>query len=220
MEFFVVYYYKTQKMNIKNKILSFLISLLLISSLYGQNDNTMENKNQETATLGAGCFWCVEAVFQSLKGVESVTSGYSGGNVKNPSYREVTTGNTGHAEAIQVKFNPDVISYEEILEVFWSTHDPTTLNQQGPDIGSQYRSVIFYHSEEQKKIAEKSKKEADISGNFDDSIVTSIEPFKNFYVAEEYHQDFYKKNPNQPYCQFRINPKIKKLENEFQEYLK
>ncbi|MFP4447655.1 MAG: peptide-methionine (S)-S-oxide reductase MsrA [Bacteroidales bacterium] len=180
----------------------------------------MENKNQETATLGAGCFWCVEAVFQSLKGVESVTSGYSGGNVKNPSYREVTTGNTGHAEAIQVKFNPDVISYEEILEVFWSTHDPTTLNQQGPDIGSQYRSVIFYHSEEQKKIAEKSKKEADISGNFDDSIVTSIEPFKNFYVAEEYHQDFYKKNPNQPYCQFRINPKIKKLENEFQEYLK
>lgn len=207
-------------MNIKNKILSFLISLLLISSLYGQNDNAMENKNKETATLGAGCFWCVEAVFQSLKGVESVTSGYSGGNVKNPSYREVTTGNTGHAEAIQIKFNPDVISYEEILEVFWSTHDPTTLNQQGPDIGSQYRSVIFYHSEEQKKIAEKSKKEADISGNFDDSIVTSIEPFKNFYVAEEYHQDFYKKNPNQPYCQFRINPKIKKLENEFQEYLK
>ncbi|MFP4041595.1 MAG: peptide-methionine (S)-S-oxide reductase MsrA [Bacteroidales bacterium] len=180
----------------------------------------MENKNKETATLGAGCFWCVEAVFQSLKGVESVTSGYSGGNVKNPSYREVTTGNTGHAEAIQIKFNPDVISYEEILEVFWSTHDPTTLNQQGPDIGSQYRSVIFYHSEEQKKIAEKSKKDADTSGYFDDSIVTSIEPFKNFYVAEEYHQDFYKKNPNQPYCQFRINPKIKKLENEFQEYLK
>lgn len=207
-------------MNIKNKILSFLISLLLISSLYGQNDNTMENKNKETATLGAGCFWCVEAVFQSLKGVESVTSGYSGGNVKNPSYKEVTTGNTGHAEAIQIKFNPDVISYEEILEVFWRTHDPTTLNQQGPDIGSQYRSVIFYHSKEQKKIAEKSKKDADTSGYFDDSIVTSIEPFKNFYVAEEYHQDFYKKNPNQPYCQFRINPKIKKLENEFQEYLK
>lgn len=205
----------------QNKILSFfIISLLLVTTLYSQKDNTMENKNVETATLGAGCFWCVEAIFQSLKGVKSVTSGYSGGNVVNPGYREVTTGNTGHAEVIQVKFNPDIIEYEAILEVFWKIHDPTTLNRQGPDIGTQYRSVIFYHSNQQKEIAERSKKEADASGYFSKPIVTAIEPYKNFYVAEDYHQDFYKKNPNQPYCQFRINPKIKKLENEFQEYLK
>ncbi|MFO8235887.1 MAG: peptide-methionine (S)-S-oxide reductase MsrA [Bacteroidales bacterium] len=180
----------------------------------------MNDKKLETATLGAGCFWCVEAVFQSLKGVESVTSGYSGGNVNHPTYREVTSGQTGHAEVVQIKYDPEIINYEELLAVFWRTHDPTTQNRQGPDIGSQYRSVIFYHNENQKLVAEKSKNNLDVSGEFSNLIVTDIEPFSNFYAAEDYHQDFYQKNPNQPYCKFRIDPKIEKMQNEFQNYLK
>lgn len=201
------------------------ILLLLVHPLTGndQNKKTMDTVNQnelETATFGAGCFWCVEAVFQQLEGVQSVTSGYSGGEVKNPSYKEVTTGKTGHAEAVQIKYDPAVLAYRDLLEVFWKTHDPTTLNRQGPDIGPQYRSVIFYHNEEQKRVAEASKSEMDRSGYFSDPIVTEIKPYNNFYVAEDYHQDFYRNNPNQPYCRLRIDPKMEKLQQQFGKYLK
>ncbi len=194
-----------------------------VTGMMAQNDKTSEamgNDQLKTATLGAGCFWCVEAVFQKLKGVEKVTSGYAGGHVKNPSYKEVTRGNTGHAEAVQILYDPQVIGYEQLLEVFWKTHDPTTLNRQGADIGPQYRSVIFYHDEQQKAMAEKSKKQADQSGYFDDPIVTAIEAYTSFYVAEDYHQDFYQNNPNQPYCRFNIDPKMDKLQNQFGRYLK
>ncbi len=174
----------------------------------------------ETATFGAGCFWCVEAVFESLKGVEYVVSGYSGGMVKNPAYREVCMGTTGHAEVIQVVFNPEIISYKELLEVFWKTHDPTTLNKQGADVGSQYRSAIFYHDEMQKKLASQYKEALDKSGIFDKPIVTEISPLINFYKAEETHQDYYSRNPNQPYCSVVINPKLQKLRQVFQDKLK
>jgi len=183
-------------------------------------NKSMEDERMKTATLGAGCFWCVEAIFQKLNGVKKVTSGYAGGQVKNPSYKEVTRGNTGHAESVQIQYDPDVIGFEKILEVFWKTHDPTTLNRQGADIGPQYRSVIFYHDQEQKRIAEESKKKTDRSGTFNDPIVTAIEPYKNFYVAEDYHQDFYKNNPNQPYCRFNIDPKMEKMQQQFGRYLK
>lgn len=179
----------------------------------------MEN-NLETATFGAGCFWCVEAVFQKLKGVESVVSGYMGGNVKNPTYRQVCTGDTGHAEVIQIKFNPDIISYEDLLKVLWHSHDPTTLNRQGNDVGTQYRSVIFYHSPEQKEIAEHSKSETNKSGLWKDPIVTEITPAETFYSAEDYHQNYFNDNSYQPYCSFVIAPKVKKLEKEFKEKLK
>ncbi|MDZ7776099.1 MAG: peptide-methionine (S)-S-oxide reductase MsrA [Bacteroidales bacterium] len=142
----------------------------------------------EKATLGAGCFWCTEAVFERLKGVDEAISGYSGGDVVNPAYREVSAGNTGHAEVVQVFFDPDIISYKEILEVYWKTHDPTQLNRQGADVGPQYRSVIFYHNEDQRKIAEKYKKALDEGGIWDDPIVTAIEPFKNFFKAENYRR--------------------------------
>ena len=181
---------------------------------------SLENNQLKTATLGAGCFWCVEAVFQQLKGVKEVTSGYSGGHIKNPSYKEVVRGNTGHAESVQIKYDPNMIGFEKILEVFWKTHDPTTLNRQGPDIGSQYRSVIFYHNQEQKEMAEQSKEKMEQSGYFNDPIVTAIDPYKNFYVAEDYHQDFYKNNPNQPYCRFNIDPKMEKMQEQFGRYLK
>jgi peptide-methionine (S)-S-oxide reductase len=174
----------------------------------------------ETATLGAGCFWCVEAIFQNLKGVHSVTSGYSGGFVKNPAYREVCNGTTGHAEVVQIDFDPSVITFNEILEVFWKTHDPTTLNRQGADVGSQYRSAIFYHSEEQKKIAEGSKDKMDASNYFPKPIVTEISPFKNFYKAEDNHQNYFNTNPNQPYCSFVIAPKMEKLQHLFKDKLK
>lgn len=169
----------------------------------------------ETATLGAGCFWCIEAVFQELKGVEHVVSGYAGGTVENPSYYAVCAGTTGHAEVIQVTFDPTVISFEDLLEVFWRTHDPTTLNRQGPDVGTQYRSVIFYHSEQQRVTAEKSKRETDASGLWPNPIVTEISPFTNFYAAEDYHQNFYRSNPYQPYCTFMIDPKLRKFRKEF-----
>ncbi len=166
----------------------------------------------EKATFGEGCFWCTEAIFKRLKGVKSVESGYSGGHVENPSYEDVCGGDTGHAEAIQIIFDTKIISYEQILEVFWKSHDPTTLNRQGGDVGEQYRSVIFYHNEEQRKIAEKSKREA--QEEFSKQIVTAIEPFKNFYKAEGYHQDYYNKNKNAPYCRLIILPKLKKLKME------
>jgi len=173
-----------------------------------------------TATLGAGCFWCVEAVFQDLRGVERVVSGYAGGSVMNPTYQQVCSGNTGHAEVVQITFHPEAISFEDLLYVFWRTHDPTTLNRQGADVGTQYRSVILYHDEEQKAIAEKSKHETDASGLWPDPIVTEISPLRDFYEAETYHQDYYRQNPNQGYCRLVIDPKVRKFRKEFQHQLK
>jgi peptide-methionine (S)-S-oxide reductase len=172
------------------------------------------------ATFGSGCFWCTEAVFQQLKGVHSVVSGYSGGSVKNPTYGQVCTGTTGHAEAIQVTYDPALISYEELLEVFWKTHDPTTLNRQGNDVGTQYRSVIFHHSDKQKELAEEYKKKLDASGLFADPIVTEIVPFTEFYRAEDYHQDYFNENSQQPYCRVMIRPKLEKLKRVFHDKLK
>ena len=185
----------------------------------GQEEK-MSDVKLETATFGGGCFWCVEAIFQDLKGVKSVKSGYAGGHVKNPSYKEVCTGTTGHAEVTQIEFDPSVISYDDLLYVFWRTHDPTTLNRQGADVGTQYRSVIFYHDEKQKEVAEKSKKETDASGLYPNPLVTQIEPFTNFYEAEDYHQDYYNLNPNQPYCRLVIDPKVQKFKKQFKEKLK
>ena len=169
----------------------------------------------ELATLGSGCFWCTEAVFQQLKGVKSVKSGYAGGTTENPSYEQVCTGMTGHAEVIQVEFDSSVISYEELLEVFFETHNPTTMNRQGNDVGTQYRSIILYHSDEQKEIAERVKKRLDQSGKWKNPIVTEIKPFTEFYIAEDYHQDYYKQNKNQPYCRAVISPKLEKFEKIF-----
>ena len=174
----------------------------------------------EKATFGSGCFWCSEAIFERVKGVVSVVSGYSGGTVENPTYEQVCTGKTGHAEAVQITYDPKVISYPELLEIFWRTHDPTTLNRQGNDVGTQYRSVIFYHNEEQKKLAEEYKKKLDESGAWDKPIVTEIVPYKNFYRAETYHQDYFKNNPHQGYCSFVIAPKVEKFEKVFKDKLK
>jgi len=171
----------------------------------------------QTATLGAGCFWYVEAVFQRLKGVVSVVSGYSGGQVKNPSYKEVCNGTTGHAEVCQITFDTNIISFPELLEVFWQTHDPTTLNRQGNDVGTQYRSVIFYHNEEQKQLAEQYKRQLDESGAFGKPIVTTLEPFTEFYKAENYHQNYYNENGMAPYCIFVVRPKVEKFLQRFGE---
>ena len=174
----------------------------------------------DTATFGTGCFWCTEAIFQQLKGVLKVTSGYSGGHVKNPTYEQVCEKNTGHAEVCQVIYDPTVITFDELLEVFWQTHDPTTLNKQGNDEGPQYRSVVFYHDAEQKEKAEKYKTELNKSGAFDKPIVTAVEPYKNFYSAEKYHQNYYNDNGSQPYCYFVIRPKLEKFEKVFKSKLK
>jgi peptide-methionine (S)-S-oxide reductase len=177
-------------------------------------------KQMALATFGSGCFWCTEAFFQRLKGVEKVVSGYSGGKIRNPSYREVCLGTTGHAEVIQVSFDPDQISYNELLEVFFSTHDPTTLNKQGADAGTQYRSVIFYHNDEQKKLAEEFKKQLDASRQFKQSIVTEIASFTEFFPAENYHQEYFNQNGEAPYCQFVIAPKLEKFKKGFMEKMK
>jgi peptide-methionine (S)-S-oxide reductase len=174
----------------------------------------------DTATFGTGCFWCTEAIFQELKGVLKVTSGYSGGTVKNPSYEEVCSGETGHAECLQIIYDPKVISYDELLEVFWESHDPTSLNRQGNDVGTQYRSVIFYHNAEQKTKSEEYKIKLDKSGAFANPIVTEISPFTHFYAAEDYHQDYYRLHGNQPYCSFVIRPKVEKFEKVFKDKLK
>jgi peptide-methionine (S)-S-oxide reductase len=174
----------------------------------------------QVATFGNGCFWCTEAVFQQLDGVVKVESGYSGGRVKNPSYREVCTGTTGHAEVIQITYDPKKISFEELLEVFWKTHDPTTLNRQGADVGTQYRSAVFYHTDEQRRLAEEYKRKLDASGAFPRPIVTEITPFSAFYKAEDYHQNYYKENGEQPYCQIVIRPKLEKFEKVFAKKLK
>ena len=167
----------------------------------------------ELATFGAGCFWCVEAIFQKLNGVEDVSAGYAGGNVKNPTYNEVCSGETRHAEVIQILFNPNIISYEKLLKYFWISHDPTTKNRQGADIGTQYRSVIFYHSDSQKKIAENSKLLLEKENAFVDTIVTEISQLSNYYKAEEYHQNYYRSISNAPYCKSVIQPKLDKIFN-------
>lgn len=176
--------------------------------------------NADTATFGTGCFWCTEAIFQQLDGVLKVSSGYSGGHVENPTYKQVCEGNTGHAEVIQIVYDPAKITFDELLEAFWQSHDPTTLNRQGNDVGPQYRSVIFYHDEEQKNKAEKYKQELDKSKAFDNPIVTEISPFTTFYVAENYHQDYYNNNGSQPYCYYVIKPKLEKFKKVFSDKLK
>lgn len=172
------------------------------------------------ATFANGCFWCTEAIFKELRGVESVVPGYTGGNVPNPSYAAVCSGETGHAEALQITFDPKVISYRDLLKVFFLTHDPTTLNRQGNDIGTQYRSAIFYHSDSQKKDAEEVVKEIEKEKIYQNPIVTKIEPAKEFYEAESYHQNYYEKNPDQAYCRIIIDPKVAKFRNQFVEMLK
>lgn len=181
--------------------------------------NTIQQP-MDTITFGAGCFWCVEAVYSDLNGVESVVSGYAGGTVKNPSYKEVCTGNTGHAEVCQITYNPSVISYKELLEVFWQVHDPTTLNRQGGDVGTQYRSAIFYHTDEQKQVAEEFLKTLNEEKVFPDPIVTEITAINNFYPAEDYHQDYFELNGDNPYCQAVVRPKLEKFRKVFKDKLK
>ncbi|TAH27373.1 MAG: peptide-methionine (S)-S-oxide reductase [Cytophagales bacterium] len=181
--------------------------------------NNSQNANA-LATFGGGCFWCVEAVFQNLKGVIKCKSGYSGGNIDNPTYKQICTGNTGHAEVIQISYDSTQTSFIELLEVFWKTHDPTTLNRQGNDVGTQYRSVIFYHNEEQKRLSELYKQKLIDSKAFDKIIVTEISPLTKFYEAEEYHQNYYNDNSSQPYCVFVIQPKIDKFKKIFSNKLK
>jgi peptide-methionine (S)-S-oxide reductase len=177
-------------------------------------------KKVEIATLAGGCFWCLEAVFDELKGVESVESGYSGGHVQKPSYAQVCNGDTGHAEVVQITFDPQLLSLKDLLTVFFTVHDPTTLNRQGNDVGTQYRSAIFYHNEEQKKIAEAVIQEISAEKIWDDPIVTEVRPFDQFYVAEDYHQEYYKNNSFQPYCRIVIAPKVAKIRRKFAERLK
>ncbi len=178
------------------------------------------NQGMDTATFGAGCFWCVEAVFQRLDGVVSIKSGYAGGMVKNPSYKEVCSGTTGHAEVCQIIFDKSKITFDELLEVFWKTHDPTTLNSQGNDHGTQYRSAVFYHNDEQKQLAEKYKQKINDEKAYPNPIVTEIVPYKNYYEAEEYHQNYYNQNGSQGYCQYVIQPKVEKFEKIFKDKMK
>ncbi|MEM1406892.1 MAG: peptide-methionine (S)-S-oxide reductase MsrA [Bacteroidota bacterium] len=174
----------------------------------------------KTATLGAGCFWCIEAVFQRIEGVIEVVSGYTGGKVKDPTYREICGGRTGHAEVAQITFDPSIVSFEEILEVFWVSHDPTTLNRQGADVGTQYRSAVFYHDQEQKEMAERSRKTLDESKVYNDPVVTEITELGPFYKAEDYHQNYFNNNVEQPYCQFVVKPKVDKVKRVFADKIK
>lgn len=179
-----------------------------------------QKQNMEIATFGNGCFWCTEAIFQELKGVSKAISGYSGGQTKNPTYKEICSGTTGHAEVLQITYDTSIISYDELLEVFWKTHDPTTLNRQGNDVGTQYRSVIFYHNEKQQKLALAYKEKLGATGAWDDPIVTEITPFSTFYPAEDYHQEYFKLNGSQPYCNFVVRPKVEKFKKAFKDKLK
>lgn len=194
-------------------------SIILIAFTLLTYNSTAMNQGKETVTLGGGCFWCTEAVYLRMKGVEKVTPGYSGGHIKNPAYREVTTGRTGHAEVVQIVFDPKVTTFQEILEVFFATHDPTTLNRQGADVGTQYRSAIFYHTESQKKTAENVILELERSGEYDNPIVTEVTAFTNFYEAEDYHKNYYN-NRNQPYCQYVVAPKVEKFNKLFKDKVK
>lgn len=187
----------------------------------GGGGDTLQSKDgMELATFGAGCFWCVEAVFENVEGVGSVVSGYSGGKRPNPTYEQVSTGASGHAEACQVTFDPSKVTYAELLEIFWKTHDPTTRDRQGNDVGPQYRSVIFYHSDEQRRIAEHYKKKLEEARVYDAPIVTEIVKYESFYPAENYHQNYYENNPDQPYCRFVIQPKVEKFKKVFSDRLK
>ncbi len=198
-----------------------VILLVVLMSITGIRSAAQSKSSaMEIATLGGGCFWCTEAVYKELKGVVSVTSGYSGGDVVNPSYREVCTGRTGHAEVIKVEFDPAVISFQEILEVFFATHDPTTLNRQGADVGTQYRSVIFFHDLKQKEIAESIIARLNKENVYGKPVVTEVSPWKNFFRAEDYHQDYFENNPEQSYCQIVIVPKIEKFRKIFRDRLK
>jgi peptide-methionine (S)-S-oxide reductase len=216
------------------KILASIISILAMYSCTGNQPGQPQKKFEfsnmvedststdslEKATFGAGCFWCVEAVFQQVKGVSKVQSGYSGGQIKNPSYKEVCQGTTGHAEVCQIEFDPRVVSFADLLEIFLGTHDPTTLNRQGADVGTQYRSAVFYHSEKQKELAELAIKAGNASGNWEDPIVTEVTAFQSFYPAENYHDDYFNLHGEQPYCQMVIRPKVDKFKKTFGEYLK
>ncbi|HYY90799.1 MAG TPA: peptide-methionine (S)-S-oxide reductase MsrA [Candidatus Dormibacteraeota bacterium] len=194
--------------------------------LLGQIDMTSEpretsiSKSLEVATLAGGCFWCTEAIFDQLKGVVNVESGYTGGNVANPSYQDVCTGDTGHAESIQISFDPSVLSYADLLRIFFTTHDPTTVNRQGADVGTQYRSAVFYHNPEQERVAKQVIQEFEKSKVWERPIVTEIVPYMEFYKAEDYHQEYYVKNSRQPYCRVVIEPKIAKLREHYRERLK
>ncbi|MCO6501119.1 MAG: peptide-methionine (S)-S-oxide reductase MsrA [Vicingus serpentipes] len=206
----------------KTKLSSALIITFFLLANFNlkATSKNFQTKNMDTITFGAGCFWCVEAIFESLKGVEKVVSGYAGGSVKNPSYKEVCTGSTGHAEVCQLTYNPEVISLKELLEVFWQTHDPTTLNRQGGDVGTQYRSAIFYHTLEQKHIAESYLKTLNDEKAFPNPIVTEITAINNFYPAEDYHQNYFEQNGDQPYCRAVVRPKLDKFKKIFKEKLK
>ena len=224
--------YHIPTLSIIMKTVSLYIALVLVivvlctscAQQSKQSSPKQEQRNMtsslDTATLASGCFWCVEAIFQNLKGVQSVASGYSGGTVKNPSYEEVCSGTTGHAEACQIVYDPKQITFDELLEVFWKMHDPTTLNQQGADVGTQYRSAVFYHNEEQKKLAEHYKKELNASGVYSSPVVTEITPYTNFYKAEDYHQNYYNQHGDQPYCRLVIQPKVEKFNKVFKDKLK
>jgi peptide-methionine (S)-S-oxide reductase len=196
------------------------ITVIILFAILILTQNVSSQTTMKQATFGAGCFWCVEAIFQRVEGVIRVESGYSGGTKENPTYYEVTTGKTGHAEVIRIEYDESVVSFETLLEVFWHTHNPTTLNRQGADVGTQYRSVIFYHDEEQKETAIKSKIATERSKLWDDPIVTEISPLINYFVAEDYHQNYYNNNPNQGYCSYVIAPKVAKFMKDFKHLLK
>ena len=215
------------------QIVRSIVPLLLLLPFFGcaqngdkENDNSedmteqTDSLNLDTATFGAGCFWCVEAVFQQMKGVHKVESGYAGGFIKNPTYKEVCSGQTGHAEVARIWFDSSIISYETLLEIFWHSHDPTTLNRQGGDEGTQYRSVIYYHNDAQKLLAEASKSATDTSGLWPNPIVTEITAVPTYYPAENYHQNYLNNNPNQPYCSAVVGPKVQKVRKQFKHLLK
>jgi len=201
----------------KSKAVLIFTGLLICLSLYG---NSVMKEKTELATFGGGCFWCTEAIFERVKGVQSVVSGYSGGHVQNPTYKQVTSGTTGHAEVVQISYDPAEVSYLELLEIFFKTHDPTTLNRQGADVGTQYRSIVLFHNEEQRALAMDIIKELDQEEIWQDPIVTTVEPFEAFYNAEEYHQEYYENNPNVGYCRVVITPKVDKFERLFRDKLK
>lgn len=187
--------------------------------LFTEADTITMADEQAVATFGAGCFWCVEAIFQRLNGVKSVVSGFSGGHVSNPTYQQVITGSTGHAEVIQITYDPELVTYARLLEIFWMTHDPTTLNRQGNDVGPQYRSAVFYHNEEQKRLAEHYKMQIDAAEVYPKPIVTEITPFEAFFEADDYHQNYFNNNPDQAYCSFVIRPKVEKFKKIFSDRL-
>ncbi|MEP7143750.1 MAG: peptide-methionine (S)-S-oxide reductase MsrA [Ferruginibacter sp.] len=211
------------------KLFYLTVSTLMTIFCHAQKNNTDKLQNMtdnvnyvkmDTATFGTGCFWCTEAIFQEVEGVSKVTSGYSGGKVENPTYKQVCTGTTGHAECLNIVYDPSKITFDELLEIFWQVHDPTSLNRQGNDIGTQYRSAVFYHNATQKAKVEKYKAELNKSGAWDNPIVTTLEPFVKFFPAEDYHQNYYNDNKSEGYCQFVIRPKVEKFEKVFKSKLK